>query len=163
MENHTIYTQPLTKNGFEKFGEVIECEGNESFTINDGYAERFHNLALAQTDDKVGVSIFRAKPRDEIIIDMMERHPFGSQAFMPLQNKPWVVVVAEDKDGKPEPPIAFLASGKQGVNYRQNIWHYPLISLETSGEWIVVDRHGEGHNINTMIYKKSFKIEINNK
>ena len=156
----TIIAQKLTKENFEAFGEVIECEGSDSFVINNGTTQRFDALAIAQTDDQVAISIFRAKPYKEITVTMMERHPLGSQAFMPLQNKEWVVVVAKDNEGMPDEPQAFIATGKQGVNYKKNVWHHTIIATGDVAEFLVVDRKGDGGNLEEADYEKPYSVDV---
>ena len=122
----------LTKDSFKPFGQVIERDGAERILINQGTTERFHDLANIDIKSNNGfpmISIFRGQPRPEPIkIKMMERHPLGSQAFMPLQNKSYYIVVAEEAaEVGPEDLNIFFATGNQGVNYNRNIWHHPLL------------------------------------
>ncbi len=152
----SIDVRPLTKAAFAPFGDVIETEGAELRIINNGTTERFHDLAtidVAGDKARVLVNIFRgmafALPID---IRMLERHPLGSQAFMPLQNRPFLVVVAEDAGGWPGHPVAFLCKGNQGVNYGRNVWHHPLISLEEASDFLVIDRGGEGDNLEEFFF-----------
>ncbi len=154
--------RPLTRETFEAFGAVIETHGAESFAINKGTTERFH--ALAQSDVGQGetiLSVFRGQPFEPpVSIGMMERHPLGTQAFMPLQNRPWLIVVAPDKDGKPGQPQAFLAQGSQGVQYARNVWHHPLISLEVVSDFLVVDRLGDGNNLEEVDYLMAYSLTL---
>ena len=154
----------LTKAAFAPFGDVIETEGAELRLINDGTTERYHDLAnvdVTGESARVLVNVFRGKPFAlPIDISMLERHPLGSQAFIPLQNRPFLVVVAEDDGGKPGMPIAFLCQGNQGVNYARNAWHHPLISLEETSDFLVVDRGGEGNNLEEFFWRdKVYRIE----
>ena len=146
---------PLTKVAFAHFGDVIETDGAERIMINDGTTERFHNLADIDVSAEGGVpivSIFRGNswPKDNsgrIEIKMMERHPLGSQAFIPLQDAPYLVVVAPIADAVgPDDLHAFLAQGNQGVNYRCNLWHHPLLALRDGHQFLVIDRDGPGDN-----------------
>ena len=150
----------LTRDAFEPFGEVIETDGAEVRLINGGTTERFHALAQAQTGGGAAIlSIFRGQPRRfPYSLTMMERHPLGSQAFYPLQNRPWLVVAAQDVDGRPGVPAVFLASGAQGVNYRANVWHHPLMALDDVSDFLVVDREGEGNNLEEYDYPEPFEI-----
>jgi ureidoglycolate lyase len=147
----TLDVRPLTKEAFAPFGDVIEKEGAELRLINGGTTERFHNLAKAEAlgdGARVIVNIFRGQPFTlPVDIRMLERHPLGSQAFVPLDRRPFLVVVAEDEGGRPGLPQAFLARGDQGVNYGANVWHHPLIALEAASEFLVVDRDGPGNNL----------------
>ncbi|WP_413572865.1 ureidoglycolate lyase [Brucella sp. H1_1004] len=146
-----LEVEPLTKAGFAPFGDVIETEGAELRLINKGTTERFHDLAHVEaegTDARVLINIFRGQSfAAPIDITMLERHPFGSQAFVPLHGRSFLIVVAEDDNGKPAKPQAFLARGDQGVNYWRNVWHHPLVSLEEISDFLVVDRGGKEDNL----------------
>lgn len=148
----TLTIEPLTRTGFAPFGDVIEMESAQHYPINQGYAERFHDLARADTNAQDGetiISLARGKPRAlPIEITFVERHPLGSQAFYPLQDRSWLIVVADSAS----PPTAttlraFRASGRQGINYARNVWHYPLLVLDTDSDFLIVDRKGPGNNL----------------
>jgi ureidoglycolate lyase len=146
---HRISTAPLTKAAFAPYGEVVEREGADLVTINQGFATRVNDLAqidVAAGGASVNVSLFVAKARPlPIDVKLMERHPLGTQLFFPLQDRPWLVLVCSD-------PLvtatyrAFEASGRQGVNYARNVWHHPLLVLTDEERFLVVDRKGEGNN-----------------
>ena len=138
--------EPLAKAGFAPFGDVIEIDGAQHYSINQGFAERFNDLASVDVE-AVNVSIVVANPRPKpIAITLMERHPLGSQIFYPLQDRPWLVLVCGDpKDRKSF--RAFSATGLQGINYARNIWHHPLLVLEAESRFLVVDRKGPGANL----------------
>jgi ureidoglycolate lyase len=138
--------EALTKAGFAPFGEIIEIDGAQHYPINQGFAERFNDLASVDAE-AVNVSIAVANPRPKpIAITLMERHPLGSQIFYPLQDRPWLVVVCGDpKDSKSF--RAFSATGRQGINYARNTWHHPLLVLEAESRFLVVDRKGPGTNL----------------
>lgn len=158
-----LVAQPLTKTSFAAFGDVIETQGAEIRLINGGSTQRFHDLATAEAvgeDARVIMNIFRGQPfAAPIEITMMERHPFGSQAFVPLQGRPYLVVVSEDDDGRPLPPQAFLARGDQGVNYRKNTWHHPLLSLGDVSDFLIVDRAGSSPNLEEYFFSgEMFRI-----
>ncbi len=143
---------PLTRQAFARFGEVIEIDGAEHFSINRGSAERYFNLANVDVGDENGwplISIVRGQPfSPPVEIILLERHPLGSQIFMPLNNRPFLVVVAEaDENGMPIEPEAFVARGDQGINFAKNTWHGPLIALEAQSDFFVVDRQGPGNNL----------------
>ena len=142
--------EPLTKAAFAPFGDVSEADGATPLHINQGYALRFDNLANVDVTSEGGstkTSLFAANPRPQpIIINLMERHPLGTQLFYPLQDKPWLVLVCRDpNDAKSF--RAFSASGRQGVNYHRNVWHFPLLVFENESRFIVVDRKGPGNNL----------------
>ncbi len=155
--------QPLTRAAFAPFGEVIEIEGAESFVINDGRATRFHDLAevdVATGGGRPAISIFRAKPISlPFDIAMFERHPLGSQAFYPLSGRPWLVVVAADDAGRPGEIAAFLVSGTQGVNYARSVWHHPLLVLGDDADFLIVDRIGDGDNLEEFQLERSYRLE----
>src|SRR5690606_33121423 len=152
----TLVIEPLTKEAFAPFGDVIETEGAELRLINNGTTERYHDLArveAAGSEARVLVNIFRGQSFEAPIdIVMMERHPFGSQAFIPLNGRPFLVVVAEDAGGKPARPRVFLARGDQGVNYLRNAWHHPLLALEQKSDFLVVDRAGKEDNLQEFFF-----------
>ena len=155
--------QPLTRDAFAPFGAVIEPNPASIRYINGGTTERHHALTEVEAvgeNAKVIINLFRASPRNfPYSIDMMERHPFGSQSFSPIDDRPWLVVVAEDEDGKPGRPQVFLAGGRQGVNFRRNVWHHPLIATEGVSDFIVVDRLGGGVNLEEFFFDEPFIIE----
>ncbi len=153
--------EPLTQTAFEPFGEVIEMKGATHFTINNGFAERYDDLCAldVREDGAVKFSIFEAKPRpDPIVIELMERHPLGSQAFYPLQIDPWLVVVCTDPQHR-ESYRCFQASGVQGVNYARNVWHAPLLVFKPS-RFVVVDRKGPGNNLEERVLEHPLVIAL---
>ncbi|MCA1404836.1 ureidoglycolate lyase [Ensifer sp. IC3342] len=156
--------EALTKEAFAPFGSVIEADPASMRYINGGNTERFH--ALARTDvtgEGAGViiNIFRGQPRAfPYAVTMMERHPLGSQSFSPLDDRPWLAVVAENEGGRPGRPRVFLASGRQGVNYGRNVWHHPLMAVEVTSDFIVVDREGPGNNLEEFFYDEPFVIPV---
>ncbi len=152
-----LEVRPLTREAFAPFGDVIETRGSHHFPINNGTTERFHDLAAVDVADGAGkplISIFRGQPFEfPIPITMVERHPLGSQAFIPLSGLPYLVVVATgEPEGAPGPPQAFLGRGTQGVNYAKGVWHHPLLALEQESDFVVVDRGGEGANLEEFAY-----------
>lgn len=147
---------PLSKAAFAGFGDVIETKDARQRLVNDGTATRFDDLVAIDVADQGGrplISIFRGQPfAFPVEIAMMERHPLGSQAFFPLHDRPFLVVVAPDEDGRPGPPLAFLAAGDRGVNYAKNVWHHPLLALQAVSDFLVVDRGGAGENLDEFSY-----------
>jgi ureidoglycolate lyase len=138
--------EPLTKAGFAPFGEVIDIDGAQHFPINQGFAERFNDLASVDAE-AVNISIVVANPRPRpIAITLMERHALGSQIFYPLQDRPWLVVVCGDPKDRAS-FRCFRATGRQGINYARNAWHHPLLVLEAASRFLVVDRKGPGTNL----------------
>ena len=149
--------EPLTREAFAPFGDVIETYGAEHFQINNGSTTRFHDLAKIETDagGKVLVNIFRATPLDyPLIVRMVERHPKGSQAFVPLNNLPYLVVVAPKGEEVLSLNLrAFRAAGHQGVNYHAGVWHHPVLALEKVSDFLVIDRGGEGANCDEFYFE----------
>ena len=142
---------PLTRGAFAPFGDVIETADAKHYPINEGTTERFHDLAAVDVAEAGGrplVNIFRGQPREmPLAIRMMERHPLGSQAFIPTGSNEWLAVVAPAGDPpKASDLVAFVAGPGQGVNYHRGVWHHPLIALEAVSDFIVVDRGGGGDN-----------------
>ena len=142
----TLRPEPLTAKAFEPFGQVIEADHDKSYLINEGTTRRFHDLAQADVADEGGeaiLSIFRGTPRPlPIAISMLERHPLGSQAFVPMTPAPWLIVVSDVENPTSASCRAFLATGSQGVQYAKNVWHHPLLVLEPMQDFLIVDRKG---------------------
>lgn len=142
---------PLTAEAFAPYGDVIEAKSANTFPINDGQAQRFHDLATINVDAEGGhpiISLVRSAPTlFPLTLKMVERHPLGSQAFIPLGKYPFVIVVAlSDNNDLPGPLQAFISNGQQGINYRPGVWHHPLIVLDRTTDFLVVDRSGTGNN-----------------
>ncbi len=140
-----IKTQPLTATAFAPFGDVLDTAGDFRL-INDGLCQRFHDRALIDiADGRTGISIFNAQPRSlPYTFDLIERHPLGSQAFIPMTPHPFLVIVAISPDDTPK---AFLANGSQGINLHRGTWHGVLTPLHAPGLFAVIDRIGEGANL----------------
>jgi ureidoglycolate lyase len=157
-----ISIEPLTKEAFAPFGSVIQADPASARFINGGNTERFHSLAVVDTvgeGARVVINIFRGQPRAfPYSLAMMERHPLGSQSFSPLDDRPWLAVVAEDEGGRPGRPRVFLASSRQGVNYGRNVWHHPLMTVDAASDFLVVDRDGPGNNLEEFFYEEPFVI-----
>jgi ureidoglycolate lyase len=158
----TLTIQALTAENFAPYGEVIEANPEKIRMINGGTTERHHGLGHAMALGEGGaviLNIFRGQPRQlPYKVDMMERHPLGSQSFQPLSGRPWLVVVARDDNGRPGEPAVFLARGDQGVNYPANVWHHPLMALDAVCDFLVVDRQGPGVNLQEYFYESAFLI-----
>ena len=147
----TIKPTKITKKKFSKFGELINTKNKKPISINNGYAKRFHDLGKINTSSKKGnpiISIFSAKKRIfPMKIDMMEKHPLGSQAFIPMEKTTFIVFVAP-KGKKPDVNKikSFIIPKQTGVNYKPGIWHFPLISNKNMN-FLVIDRKGRGNNL----------------
>lgn len=147
----TLRPVPLTRAAFALFGDVIETDGAHHYTINEGTTERYHDLAKVEIAGEAArslINIFVGQPRPRPLeIKLVERHPLGSQAFIPLQEQDYLVVVAESAADGPGKLHAFRATGRQGINYHRNVWHHPLLVLEPDSRFLVVDRGGAGKNL----------------
>ena len=144
-----ILIEPLSAEAFAAFGDVLDVAGAPDRMINAGMCGRFHDRAKLDfgPGGKAGISIFQAQAyRLPLPLKMVERHPLGSQAFLPTSARPFLIIVAPDESGVPGRPCAFLSAPGQGVNYHRNTWHGVLTPLEAS-TFFVVDRIGEGENL----------------
>lgn len=145
----TIRAIPITAEAFAPFGEVLTVRDTPTKMINAGRCGRHHALATVQrSGGEAIISIFRSEPVSlPYECALLERHPLGSQAFFPLNDQPWLSVVAHDEDGKPGDPIAFLVPAGVGVNLHAGVWHGVLTPLDQAADFLVVDREGEGVNL----------------
>lgn len=146
-----LIAQPLTAQAFAPYGEVIEVRENvKHYPINYGHTERYHDLATIDVSTEGGkaiVSLFRSQPLAlPIAIRLLERHPLGSQAFMPLSGHPYLVVVAQAGEFALDTLRAFIAAPTQGVNYHRGTWHHFCLALAASSDFLVIDRSGPGAN-----------------
>jgi ureidoglycolate lyase len=157
---HKIKVQPLTAEAFAPFGDVLEAAGAPDKIINQGQCGRYHDrAALEFHEGRAGISIFNAEPRNlPYTLDMMERHPDGAQAFLPMHQNRYLVIVAHDANGRPDAPAAFEVAAGQGVNYHRNTWHGVLTPLHAPGLFAVVDRIGEGANLEEHWFEEPFII-----
>jgi len=156
--------QALTAEAFRPFGEVIELGDARRIPVNEGSATRFHDLAnvdVLASEGRPLISVFRAEARSEPVrLSVMERHPLGSQAFVPLGTAPFLVVVAADDGGKPGELQAFITRGWQGVNYAKGVWHHPLLALLRMSDFLVVDRGGPGVNLEEHVLADAICIDL---
>ncbi len=162
MSDRRIVLQPLTAESFAPFGDVLEAVGEPDNIINAGLCGRFHDLAnLDFTGEgaRAGISLFRSKAHTlPYTLDLMERHPLGSQAFLPMSADPFMVIVAADDSGKPGTPLAFLTRPGQGVNYHRDTWHGVLTPLVDDALFAVVDRIGDGGNLEEHTFKEAWLV-----
>lgn len=145
----TLKPQPLTAEAFAPFGEVLEVSGPPTKLINAGKCGRWHDRAgLDFSDARAGISVFKSEcfalPYE---FTLVERHPDGSQAFIPMTADPFLIIAAPDDGGRPGRPLAFITSGAQGINIRRNHWHGVLTPLGGPGLFAVVDRIGTTPNL----------------
>ena len=159
-----IIIEALDARTFAPFGDVIELGTTPTMMINRGRCARHHDLAhLDFLDDggkaQAGISLFDGTPYPlPLALDLVERHPLGSQAFLPMTTDPFLVIVAPDVGGKPGTPLAWLSNGRQGVNYHRNTWHGVLTPIRRSATFAVIDRIGEGANLEEHEFEQAWRI-----
>ena len=160
MSRSDIRCQPLTAAAFAPFGDVLECGGAPDKMINAGMCGRYHDRArLDFGDARGGISLFHAPPRSlPYTLDLMERHPEGSQAFIPMSEHGFLVTVAPDEGGRPGAPLAFLTAPGQGINLHKNTWHGVLTPLQAPGMFAVVDRIGPTPNLEELLLDPPYLV-----
>ena len=156
----TIMARPLTAPAFAPFGDVIALREAPTKLINQGLCGRHHDLAaLDFGDGRAGISLFDAKPRTlPYRLDLVERHPDGSQAFIPMSQTSFLVIVAPDNKGTPDTPLAFLTSPGQGINLHRGTWHGVLTPLQAPGLFAVIDRIGDGPNLEEFRFEQPYTV-----
>jgi ureidoglycolate lyase len=156
----TLAAEPLTAEAFAAFGDVIEAAG-PSYPINAGMCDRFHDLARLEFlgDGRAGISLGYGRPYPlPLSFSLVERHPLGSQAFVPISEDPFLVVVAPDEDDRPGTPRAFLTRPGQGVNHLRNAWHGVLTPLGRAALFLIVDRIGPANNLEEFRYDAPWSV-----
>ncbi len=156
-----ITIEPITATGIAPFGDLLETTGAPDKIINQGFCGRFHDRAdLDFSDGRAGISLFQAEPRSlPYTLDMMERHPAGSQAFIPMSAQGFLVIVAPDVDGTPGLPLAFETQAGQAINFHRGTWHGVLTPLHAPGLFAVVDRIGSGENLEEHWFDQPFEVQ----
>ena len=159
--SRTVKVETISAEAFAPFGDLITCDGAPDKIINQGNCGRFHDRARLDFSDGVaGISLFHAKLRTlPLELDMMERHPHGSQAFIPMDVVPFLVVVSEDRGGRPDTPYAFRTKPGQAINLHRNIWHGVLTPLKGNGIFAVIDRIGKGENLQEHWFEENYLIK----
>ena len=163
MSNKNFYSDPklhpkllrcesLTADAFAPFGEIISMDNASAELINEGHTEKFADLAQIDTAEDGGrtaIHLFRSQPLTlPLLIEEMEKHPLSSQAFMPLHNRPFLVIVAPPGERVDSATVrAFITDGKQGINLRRGTWHHYQVSLVQESDHLVIDRVGPGRNL----------------
>ncbi len=144
-----VLIHPMTAAAFAPFGDLLDCAGDPDKIINQGLCGRYHDrAALDFSGGRAGISLFRAEPRSlPLTLDMVERHPDGSQAFVPMSMDAFLVIVCPDADGVPGKPEAFRTAPGQAINFHRGTWHGVLTPLHAPGLFAVVDRIGPGDNL----------------
>ena len=156
-----IKTQPLSAEAFAPYGDVLDASDAPSKMINQGKCARHHDMArLDFSDGQAGISIFKGDMETlPLELAMVERHPMGSQAFVPMSADPFLVVVAADDNGTPVNPQAFLTAPGQAINFHRGTWHGVLTPLSAPGLFAVVDRIGDGSNLEEHWFTIPYTIE----
>ena len=148
----TLAARPLTAEAFAPFGHVIEAAGAPSFFINNGRCARYHDLArpdIRGAGGAVALSVGRSEPVSlPYTLVLLERHPLGSQAFVPMTQHPFLICVAPDQGDAPGTPLAFLCAPGQAINFHRGTWHGVLTPLHAPGLFAVIDRIGDTDNLN---------------
>lgn len=158
-----LHPRPLSAAAFVPFGEVIEA-GDAAELINRGTTRQFGDLArieVATDGGRPRLSIYRVVPYElPLAIAMLERHPLGSQCFVPLHDEPFLIVVAPAGDRIERSSVrAFVSNGRQGVNYHPGTWHHPVIALRDPSEFLVLDRGGAGKNYDEFHFEDGFELQ----
>jgi ureidoglycolate lyase len=152
-----IRLEHLTADAFAPFGDVLDATGDFRL-INAGLCRRHHDRAQLDfgPEGRAGLSIFKAEPRAlPYSFDLIERHPDGAQAFIPMSAHPFLVIVSE---GPEAPPCAFLTNGAQGINLHRGTWHGVLTPLHAPGLFAVVDRIGATPNLEEHRYAQAWTV-----
>ncbi len=143
----------ITAEAFAPYGELLTARDAPSKLINAGRCERHHALATVERHGgEAIISIFRSQPISlPYDCALLERHPLGSQAFFPITPGEWLSVVAPDEGGKPGVPLAFIVPAGMGVNLHAGVWHGVLTPLDHDADFLVVDREGDGVNLEEVV------------
>ncbi|MEQ3625208.1 MAG: ureidoglycolate lyase [Celeribacter sp.] len=160
-----LSVRSITAQAFAPFGDILDTAGEPDKIINQGLCGRFHDRARIDVNGgRTGISLFDAQPRTlPYRLEMLERHPWGSQAFLPLHQNPFLVIVAPDADGRPGPPQAFLTEPGQGINLLRGTWHGVLTPLAAPGLFAVIDRiapEGEDAEANLEEHWLTTSVEV---
>lgn len=165
MSQSVIRPVPITPERFAPYGNVIHAAKTAKATMNDAKFERFHDLANIDVESAGGrpaISIARCRTATTFPhrFDMVERHPHGSQAFVPLTGFPFIVVVAPDGEVvDPAELRAFVTNGSQGVNYHKGVWHMPMVAMEVGQEFLIIDRAPTRDNCEEFIFGDLLTLE----
>lgn len=156
-----ITAQPITAQAFAPYGDLLDCSGDPDKIINAGMCGRYHDrAALDFSGGRAGVSLFHAEVRAlPYACDLLERHPDGSQCFVPMSGNGFLVIVAPDEGGKPGTPLAFLTAPGQAINFHRGTWHGVLTPLAEPGLFAVIDRIGSGDNLEEFRFDTPFVVE----
>ena len=155
--------EPLTAESFERFGDVIQTRGVTPQLINLGQTQKYADLAMADTSEAGGetaIHLYRSQPVSiPFRVERMERHTLGSQAFFPLHNRPFPVIVAPPGDDPEVQAIrGFISNGEQGVNLFKGVWHHHQLSLDGTCDYLVIDRSGPQENCDEWVLEQQLLI-----
>lgn len=160
MTTH-LKAQPLTAEALAPYGDLMDSSGTPDKLINRGKCGRYHDKAtLDFADGRAGISIFKGEKETlPFKLELVERHPEGSQAFISMSADPFLVVVARDEGGTPKDPKVFITAPGQAINFHRGTWHGVLAPLSEPGLFAVVDRIGDGANLEEHWFEEEFIIE----
>ena len=160
MSRYEIIAQPLTASAFAPFGDVLDCAGDPDKVINAGMCGRYHDRAMLDFGDgRAGVSLFRAEPRSlPYTLDLLERQPAGSQCCGPRPDLGFLVPAAPVDTGHPGTPLAFVTAPGQAVNIHRGTWHGVLTPLHAPGLFAVIDRIGDGANLEEHVLETPYLV-----
>lgn len=152
----------ITQTAFAPFGQIIDTSGTPDKIINQGLCGRYHDrVALDFPTGRAGVSLFKAEPRSlPLTLEMVERHPEGSQLFIPMSEHGFLVIVAPDDHGTPGTPHAFMTAPGQAINFYRGTWHGVLTPLSEPGLFAVVDRIGPGDNLQEHWFDAPYCVDL---
>ncbi|MFY0646609.1 ureidoglycolate lyase [Sulfitobacter geojensis] len=156
-----VKVEPLSEAAFSPFGDVLDASGTPDKIINAGLCGRHHDRAHLDfgPEGRAGISIFNAEARSlPYELTLLERHPDGSQAFLPMTGNPFLVIVAADESGTPGTPRAFMTAPHQGINFHRGIWHGVLTPLSAPGLFAVVDRIGNTANLEEVSLAPPYRV-----
>jgi ureidoglycolate lyase len=166
MDVLNLSPQPLNRENFAEFGDVIEIGGARHFSMNGGSLERYYDLAGIDIDHnsggRVALSITKVNQVTSLphTFSMLERHPLGSQAFIPLGRAVMYIVVAPEGESVDAGDLrVFVSDGLQGVNYRPGVWHMPLVVLAAQDRFLIVDRGGDTSNCDFLELEQKLRLQ----
>ena len=141
-----VAVQPLTREAFLPYGELIMPNAQAGTPINAASAQRFDAPGGIDVDDSGGaacLTVFRthdAPAAGPIPLRAFERHRLGSQTFVPLAGgRCLCVVTGGDCAPDASAVCAFIVGPGQGVTLRRGVWHHPLITLGPA-DVLVIER-----------------------
>lgn len=160
--NPSIYIEPLTPEAFAPYGDVIDTRGEPTVMINNDRCARYSDRATISYDEtgRMGISVFEGQPYSlPHTLPLVERHPHGSQAFIPMSDAPFLVIVAGDSNGTPIAPVAFLTERQQGVNIHRGVWHGVLTPLNDPAVFAVFDWIDERSNLEEYSFDNPWLVD----